>query len=276
MQVGIMARTFYRPTLSEMLDVIVSYDIYSVQFSFGCVGLPELPEHIDLKLCDEIRDEMEKHKITISAMSGTCNMIDPDINRRKDGLKRLSDLISVCDHLGASVMSLCTGTRDPQNMWMRHPDNDTEEAFRDIVASFQEVLEVAEKHKVILGFEPEVSNVIDSGVKGKRLIDELKSPFLKVVMDGANVFHKGELPKMQAILDETFELLGEHIIIAHAKDLDHDGDAGHLPAGKGLLDYDHYISLLKRYKPDVPVILHGLSEQEAGECVSFLRAKMGN
>ena len=55
-------------------------------------------------------------------------------------------------------------------------------------------------------------------------------------MDGANIFHAGELPRMREILDEAFALLGEHIAFAHAKDLDRDGEAGHLAAGKGLLD----------------------------------------
>lgn len=275
MQVGIMARTFYKPTLGEMLDAVVSYDIYSVQFSFGCVGLPELPEQIDLKLCDEIHAELEKRKIEMSAMSGTFNMIDPNIDRRKDGLKKLNQLTSVCDRLGTSVISLCTGTRDPENMWRRHPDNDKEDAFSDLVETLREALEVADKYKITLAFEPEVSNVIDSAAKGKRLIEELKSPYLKVVMDCANIFHKGELAKMDEMLEETFRLLGGHIAIAHAKDLDHDGDAGHLPAGKGLLDYDHYVSLLKQYKPDVSMILHGLGENEVGECVSMLREKIG-
>ncbi len=275
MKIGIMARTFFKPTLSENLDAIVSHGIYSVQFSFGCVGFPELPESIDLKLCDDIREDMEKHKIEMSAMSGTFNMIDPDISKRKDGLKRLIGLIAACGNLGTSVISLCTGTRDPENMWRRHPDNDKEDAFSDLVDSMGEALESAEKYKVMLAFEPEVSNVIDSAVKGKRLIDELKSPYLKVVMDCANIFHKGELAKMGDMLEEVFEVLGEHTIIAHAKDLDHDGDAGHLPAGKGLLDYDHYVALLKKHTPDVPLILHGLSEDEVGECVRFLRQKMG-
>ncbi|HGJ65276.1 TPA: sugar phosphate isomerase/epimerase [bacterium] len=275
MQIGIMARTFSSPKLSEILDGVISHEIYSIQFSFGCVGFPELPEKIDLKLCDDIRAEVEKRKITMSAMSGTFNMIDPDINKRKEGIKRLSLLISACKNLGTSVITLCTGTRDPQNMWRRHPDNDTEEAFIDLVETLKELLDVAEKYNVILAFEPEVSNVIDSANRGKRLIDELKSPYLKVVMDCANIFHKGELAKMDDILKQAFELLGEHIIIAHAKDLDHDGDAGHLPAGKGLLDYDRYISLLKQYKPDAPLILHGLNENEVGECVNFLRKKIG-
>ena len=87
-------------------------------------------------------------------------------------------------------------------------------------------------------------------------------------------FIPGNLPRMREILDEAFALLGEHIAFAHAKDLDRDGEAGHLAAGKGLLDYDQYLSLLNDVAPDVPIILHGLSEAEVDGCVSFLRKKM--
>ena len=57
---------------------------------------------------------------------------------------------------------------------------------------------------------------------------------------------------MREILDEAFTLLGEHIAFAHAKDLDRDGEAGHLAAGKGLLDYDQYLSLLNDVDSNVP------------------------
>jgi sugar phosphate isomerase/epimerase len=276
MQIGIMARTFSQPTLKEMLDAIVSHDIYYIQFGFNCVVLPELPERIDLSLCDEINNEMAKRRITMSAISGTFNMIDPDVNKRQNGLIGLERIASVCNRLGTSIITLCTGTKDPYNMWRRHPDNDSEEAWNDLVSSMGEALKTAEKYNVILAIEPEVSNVIDSAIKGRRLIDEFKSPHLKVCMDGANIFHKGELPRMREILDETFDLLGDHVVLAHAKDLDHDGDAGHLPAGKGLLDYNHYLSLFKTHNIDVPIILHGLAEGDVDNCVNFLHKKLVN
>jgi sugar phosphate isomerase/epimerase len=123
-------------------------------------------------------------------------------------------------------------------------------------------------------FEPEVANVVDSPHKARRLLDEMGSPYLKVVMDGANIFHAGELPRMREILDEAFALVGKDIAIAHAKDLDRDGEAGHLAAGKGLLDYEHYLSLLNKLEFDVPVILHGLTESELPESLAFMRNKM--
>ena len=62
--------------------------------------------------------------------------------------------------------------------------------------------------------------------------------------------------------------------MAHAKDLDHDGDAGHVAAGHGKLDYEHYLSLLNTYGFKGPLFLHGLSEAQVPGCVAFLREKL--
>jgi sugar phosphate isomerase/epimerase len=159
-------------------------------------------------------------------------------------------------------------------MWRRHPDNDTPAAWADLVAAMGEAVTIAGAYGVTLAFEPEVSNVIDSARKGRRLLDELASPHLKVVIDGANLFHAGELPRMQAILDEAFDLLGPDIVLAHAKDLSRDGEAGQEAAGQGVLDYDHYLSLLRGIGYNGPLILHGLAESQVDEAVAFLHAKL--
>ena len=93
-------------------------------------------------------------------------------------------------------------------------------------------------------------------------------------MDAANIFHTGELPQMHEILDEAFSLLGEDIVIAHAKDLSRDGEAGDVAAGRGVLDYDYYLSLLNKTRFDGALILHGLEEAEVQNSVDFLRAKL--
>ena len=274
MQIGIMSGTFARATLEEALDAIANHGMSCTQFNLSSAGVTKIPTHIDSELCDKIREKMSARNITMTALAGTYNMIHPDLQRRADGLRNLRVLASACERLGTSVITLCTGTRDPDNMWRRHPDNDTPEAWEDLVVSMRQAIEVAEEHEVTLAFEPEVANVVDSAIKARRIIDQIGSPYLKVVMDGANIFHTGELPRMREILDEAFALLGEHIAFAHAKDLDRDGEAGHLAAGKGLLDYDQYLSLLNNVGSDVPIILHGLSEAEVDGCVAFLREKI--
>ena len=112
MQIGIMDGTVVRPTLSETLDAIVDYGMYFMQFGLGRVGLPELPEQIDTELCDQIRKEFDERNINMAAISGTFNMIHPDLQQRADGLRRLRVLVSACGRVGTSVITLCTGTRD--------------------------------------------------------------------------------------------------------------------------------------------------------------------
>ena len=274
MQIGIMSRTFARATLEEELDAVVNHGIDCMQFGLSSAGVTELPMQIDVDLCDKIREEMGLRNITMTAISGTYNMIHPDLQQRADGLRKLRVLASACDKLGTSVITLCTGTRDPNSMWRRHPDNDSPEAWDDLVVSMRQAVQIAEEYRVTLAFEPEVANVVDSANKARRLIDQIGSSYLKVVMDGANIFHAGELSHMREILDEAFALLSGDIAFAHAKDLDRDGEAGHLAAGKGLLDYDQYLLLLNNTGSDIPVILHGLSEAEVDGCVAFLREKI--
>jgi sugar phosphate isomerase/epimerase len=270
MQIGIFSKIFTRPTLRETLDAVASHGLAYVQFNMACAGLAEMPDRIDQAVAATIRAEHEARGITMAAVSGTFNMIDPNVERRRRGLAQLGELTAACRRLGTSIVTLSTGTRDPENMWRGHPDNTTPQAWRDLCEALSVALPIAEQHNVVLAFEPEVSNVVDSGAKGRRLIDEMQSAHLKVVIDGANVFHAGELARMREVLDETFALLGDDIVLAHAKDLSHDGEAGNEAAGQGVLDYEHYLALLRSAGYSGPLILHSLKESQVDTSVAFL------
>ena len=273
MRLGIFARTFPRSLLEETLDAVRSHRIGCVQFNMSCAGLPTLPEEIPPELAGRIREEMNKRDLGMSAVSGTFNMIHPDPDKRHDYLRRLRVLAGACRRLGTSVITLCTGTRDPKDMWRYHPENATPEAWRDLLASMEQAVRVAEAHEVTLAFEPEVNNVVDSAKRGRLLLDEMQSSRLKVVIDAANLFRAGELAHSDEVLDEAFELLGEDIVIAHAKDVKNTGEV--VAAGLGDLDYDRYLRSLRAAGFDGPLILHGLEESEVEGSVAFLRARLG-
>jgi sugar phosphate isomerase/epimerase len=274
MDIGIFSKTFARPTLGAVLDAVAEHGVHAVQFNLSCAGVEEIPDVIAPTLVATIRQEMAARGITMSAISGTFNMIHPDMAERQAGLRRLRTLAAACESLGTSVITLCTGTRNPESMWRSHPDNGSEDAWRDLVVSMHETAAIAEEYGVTMAFEPEVSNVIDSAQRARRLLDEIGSPYLKVVMDGANIFHQGELPHMTAILTEAFDLLGNDIALAHAKDLTEDGHAGNAAAGTGLLDYDLYVRLLHESGYKGALVLHGLSEAQTPGCIEFLRARL--
>lgn len=274
MHVGIFAKTFKRATLEETLNAVQEHGIRSIQFNMSCAGLPSLPESIDEKLADRVCELLCARGIVMAAVSGTFNMIHPDHRVRGRGLKRLRELARSCKRLGTSIVTLSTGTRDPEDMWRSHRDNDSPGAWADMRAAMAEALHIAAQYQLNFAFEPELSNVVDSARKARRLLDEMQASNLKVVIDPANLFHKGDLPRMAEILDEAFSLLGDAIVLAHAKDLSQDGAAGQEAAGTGRLDYDRYIGLLDRIGYRGPLILHGLTEEQVDGSATFLRDKL--
>ena len=274
MEIGIFAKTFGRTTPQETFSAVRAAGLGHVQFNMLCAGLTELPDEIGADTIEQIRVEAAGLEVSIAAMSGTYNMIHPDPQQREAGRRQLRVMARASRELGTPVVTLCTGTRDPDYLWAAHPDNASPEAWSDMVAEIAGAAAMAEEEDVVLAFETEVSNVVDSAPKARRLLDEIASSHLKVVMDGANLFPAGSLQRMSEILEEAFDLLGGDIVLAHAKDLDRDGEAGHEAAGTGLLDYDRYISLLASAGYTGALVLHSLTEAQVPDCVAFLRGKL--
>ena len=245
-----------------------------VQFNMACAGLPSMPDTIPPELAASIRHELAARDMRMAAVSGSFNVIHPDHQARAAGMRRLHTLAAACHAMGTSVVTLSTGTRDGQDMWRAHPENASPATWAELLVSMRQIAAIGAAFGVTMAFEPEVSNVVDSARKARQLLDALGSPHVKVVMDGANLFHTGELPAMASILDEAFALLGADIALAHAKDLSHDGAAGHEAAGQGVLDYPRYLRLLQRSSYVGPLILHGLAEAQVTGCVHFLQEQL--
>ena len=276
MEVGIFARTFEAPTVSGVLDAVAAHGIHCIQLNTSCMGLSDMPDGLDSAACERARREVEARKIEVVSLSATYNMIHPDLTARSQGMRRLGVLAAHAAELGTDLLTLCTGTRNPDNMWADHPQNTSSEAWSDLLAAMEQAITLAEEHNVRLGIEPEVANVVNSPARARKLLDTMQSDRLAIVMDGANVFPKGTIHRQREILDESFDLLGEHIALAHAKDLSRDGEAGHEAAGTGLLDYDHYLKLLHQNGYRGAVVLHSLTPEQVPGCVRFLQEKLHN
>jgi sugar phosphate isomerase/epimerase len=207
--------------------------------------------------------------IGIAAVSGTFNMIHPDKAVRAEGLLRLGVLIAAAPAMGTRLVTVCTGSRDPEDMWRAHPDNATPEAWRDLIASMVTAVAVAEANGVDLGIEPELANVVSSANLARRLIDEMGSPRLRVVLDAANLFETVSIAEQRVIVSRAVDLLADRIVMAHAKDRAADG--AFVAAGQGVLDYPHYFAALGRAGFEGPLVTHGLTAGAAPAVGAFLR-----
>lgn len=269
MQLGIFAKTFNRPNVEDTFKVIAAHHLHAVQFNMATVGLDSLPNKISEQEIQDIKEASRKYNIHLSALSGTFNMAHPDAKHRQDELERFAVLVEAAKRLETPIITLCTGTRDTTSMWKYHPDNSSKEAWKDLCVTLGPALTLAQENNLILAFEPETSNVVSNAKKGRQLLDEMKSPHLKVTIDGANLFTPETLSKQQEVFDEVFELLGSDIVLAHAKDINAEGEF--VAVGKGAVNYEIFTRHLKQINHQGAVVLHSLSEAEVPGCVDFLQ-----
>ena len=274
MQLGIFARTFPGTTPLAVMAAAKAAGFDAVHYNFVCSGLSALPDRVDAAACAAIVDAARQTGIGIAGLSGTYNMAHPDPLIRQDGARRLRVVIAAAARIGAPVVTLCSGTRDAQDQWRAHPDNASDAAWADMIVSMRDALAEAEAQGVDLGVEPELANVVSDAVAAERLLAELPSPRLKIVLDPANLFETASdgarRAEIAAVIADTIRRLGPHIAMAHAKDRAPDG--GFVAAGSGVVDFADLVARLRGAGFDGPLVAHGCTADEAAGVARHLRA----
>ncbi|HWG24864.1 sugar phosphate isomerase/epimerase family protein [Actinospica sp.] len=219
-------------------------------WNFAAIGLPTLADGLPDAAFAEVRAAFDAAGLAIPSASATYNAIGPDTERRAAETRQAAELIRRTRLLGAEAVTLCTGTRDPNDMWHAHPDNASAAAWRDLRATLDVLLDAASEGGVVLGIEPEPGNVVRDAAAAARLLDELGDDApIGIVFDPANLLTPQAIEFQGEILTEAVELLGPRIVSVQAKDF-------------GLMDYHLVFRLLERVPP-VPLIVQDVAEGDA-------------
>lgn len=273
MKLSAFATTFPRDSIDAVFAASASYGLRSTQFDMAAAGLDTLPEEIPDDTITEIRTAADAHGVTIDAMEGTFNMAHPDGAHRVDGLRRFEAVARACARLDVPILTLCTGSRDPDHMWRRHPDNRTPQAWADMRSTVERAVAIAEEQDIVLGVEPEINNVVESAAAARRLLDEIQSAKLKVIFDGANLFDVQDPLRSLEVADNVFadaaDLVGPDVVLAHAKDITASGSF--VAAGEGDLPWRSFLATLIEVGFDGALVMHSLSEQQVPSSAQMIR-----
>ena len=269
MQLGIFAKTFPGLDPLSVLSAVRDSGYAATQFNLACCGLPSMPDAVPGSAITAVRAAAETTGVSLVALSGTYNMAHPDISVRQSGLRQLAVVIETAAALSIPLVTLCTGTRDANDQWAYHPDNTDLSAWADMATEMSQALALAEKHGVDLGIEPEQANIVTSAEDAKRLIAEMGSRRLRIVLDPANLFEKATPSEALAIVERAIGTAAGNIAMAHAKDRHADGRFA--TAGQGIVDFPDFITRLKAVGFDGPLVTHGLSASEASQVAGFLK-----
>lgn len=283
MRIGVCT-TDFENTLpaDELFALVKELGFSSVQLAFSSVSECgfrvsehiEIPGFISEEAIQAIRAASEKYGIHICAVNGTFNMAHPDPAVRREGLDRFEGFIKAVKAIGCGMATLCSGSRSLNGLWTYDPATEDESAYSDMRAVMQEAVAVAEKHDVILAIETEASNVISTPGKARRIMDEIGSPNLKMILDCANLFHKGKAhpENVRPAIDKAIAHFGRDIVIAHGKDIRESDAIDFCGTGFGIVDFPYMLKKLKEVSFPGDMMLHGIyNVSDMPGCLAFMR-----
>ncbi len=268
-ELGVFARVFPPGAPAHVAAAVRRAGFTLTQLNLSALGRPTLDPDLTPEQATDIRRGFESERVAVWSLSATFNAIDPDVLARKRSITAAKQVIDVAKDTGAQVVTLCSGTRDPVDMWRAHPDNGTLQAWQDLRATLDELLPSAAAAGVRLGIEPEAANVVCDAPAAAQLLDDLgeQAQHVGIVLDPANLLTPETAGDQKSILTEAFALLGEHVVGMHAKDVLPGGFAA---PGTGALDYALVSGLHSRLPRPVPVIAQDLSAEDAPRVHDFL------
>jgi sugar phosphate isomerase/epimerase len=274
MLLGAMSHLFRGPP-AAIAAALVQHGLNCVQLTPSFPGLRfQEPHEIVAERCQQAAAPFQQAGLAIAALSGSSQLMDPDLDRRHKGIVRLHALIRHCRDFGTSYLVSETGSLNPESPWISHPPNRSREAWAELRTIVAEALAVAADQGVTVLLKPGPTHVLATLDDALRLRAELPSPHLGFVLDPAGLLWDSIPAEFNVALERLVERLGPWAPLVHAKDIQFGkGGVVSMPrVGKGMLDYGSLMRLLSAQQREPPIILEHVQREELSDAVQYINA----
>jgi sugar phosphate isomerase/epimerase len=273
MYTAIFSRTYAMKNVAEVIGAAAMDGYEGIQANLSSAGLSSLPDTVPPGVAVQFGQEARARGIRLASLSGTYNMAHPDAKVREASRAGFQNVVSAACEMGAPIVSLCTGSRDPHDMWKFHAENESVDAWEDLRSELEFALRVAQEAGIRLAIEPEPANVIRDAVAAKRILNEMASSHLGILLDAANLLTPETLSRQHEVIEEATGLLGDALLLAHAKDIDASGKV--VAPGEGEVNLMAFTKALRRAGYDDALIAHGFAAEKAGAAAKVLQRIIG-
>jgi len=232
-------------------------------------GIGEAPGSLSPSLAWSISREFEQRGIHIALLGSYFNLLEQDPEKLKSSIDRFKEYLRYAADFRCRIVGTETGSYNTDMSY--HPDNHGEEAFQTVVTIFRELVKEAEQHGSIVAVEGLYNFVISTPERMQRMLEDIDSRNLQVILDPVNLLHMGNYDRVKEIIEESFERYGERIILLHAKDfIIEDNKIKTVPLGQGMMDFTHMMRIAGQYKPGIPIIIEDLQGDDLVESHQYL------
>jgi len=271
MNIGIRLHDTKPGTLRERLGYAAEQGFTCVQLAMGKAvpgfRMEEAPTLLTEELAAEVREELARAKISCAVLGCYLGLAAED----EEEAARVREIYRAHLRFAAWIGAGCVGTETPP---VTGPDGEgcrTEAHFRLALDRLRPLAREAENLGVTLAVEPVCTHIVYNPVMAERMLNELDSPNVKIILDAVNLIDSAHTDEADAVIREAVWRLGEETRVLHMKDFVPAPGAPRpqeLPCGQGQMRYGDLLKLAR--DRDLPMTLECTSPDNAEEARKFL------
>lgn len=248
------------------------------------MGLKSVVFPVDSNAPEEVIDgfcnEAKAHDLLIAEVGIWRNAISPNETERVKNLEYSINQLKLADRVGAKCCVNVAGSTGA--VWDGgYRENFSRETFDKTVKMVQTVIDEASPQNTFFTLEPMPWMFPSGPDEYLELIEAVNRERFAVHMDIINIT---STPKRyffhNEFLDEVFDKLGDRIKSCHLKDTKllpgYTFQLKECACGEGDFNIEHYVELIDRIDPEMPLIIEHLgSDEEYAESTKYVMSRLG-
>lgn len=265
--------SLYRPQrLSELNAVPEKLDVYGL----STIVAPERLEEMSDAEASEYGARAAELDILIGEAHYLMNLMTRDQEARGERIQGLRTVLHKADLMGCRGVIAFAGSAHPaDSISAPHPDNFTDAYKREFREVVLRVLDGLDLQVTKLALEANSNTFYYLPEDIAACLHAVDHPNFSVHLDQMNMVDQFSYYDTTTLINTTFDLLGDHIVGAHLKDINLDWNHNFLRLdevliGEGVLDFTTLLNRLAGLEHDLPCFCEHL-DSEGDYAISFAR-----
>ena len=255
MIIGMRGHDFGRMTPEALADAIVDAGFAATQLAFTKAFPPPAEQYMTDDALLRLRDLYAGKGIAVPVLGCYVDCGNSDAGIRRQALERFSR------SLRASVLLevKCVGTETSP---FSGPEEAREEAYQGLLEFVRAAAKVAESCGATIGIEPVARHTLNTPELTQRLIRDVGSPSLKVILDLTNLISPDtQRPEdQQDLLERAVACYGPLVTALHIKNgvFNSEGKWENRPLDQGIMNWRVLLPQLSEHFPDLCALREGV------------------
>ena len=272
MNIGIRLHDTAPGTLGERLAFARAQGFSCVHMALSKVlddfAMEEAPEKLTEDYALRVRKAFDASGMECAVLGCYLNLADPNPERRAQTQEIYKAHLRFAAKIGARVVGTETYA-NPESVFSE-PAPQSEEAFQLLMDSLKPVVRCAEECGAVLAVEPVWCHIISTPERAARMLEELPSENLQIILDAVNLIAPEKADRAENIIRNAISLLGSRVRILHMKDyvMTPGGEMDACACGLGSMKYEQLLSFAA--DRDLPMTLENTVPENAEEARLYL------